>query len=328
MSEDSLHIARDGEVLGEFTIAEIQSRLVAGELAPSDFYWNVYANGWSPLSEIIDRVESAPTKAPLPPPPAAKGRSEPKLGGILRNKLFLIGASAVVLIGLIVGGLYYSRNPKNTVIPANMETWDKTVVPSMNKLSEEDKRYLIAYMMRAKMKETFGKEKMEEGKTIGEAIAQEKQRREKESKEEADAALLRERLKAEKEAASQKLAEVLQVVFIEKGFQGSDFRSGRVRDAITVKLGFANKGTKDIAGFKGVAVFKDMFGDVVSSINLKYDDGIKVGVPISWDGVIDYNQFMDNDKKLRYTESDKLKFSFTPEAIIFADGTKMAAEEQ
>ena len=46
-------------------------------------------------------------------------------------------------------------------------------------------------------------------------------------------------------------------------------------------------------------------------------------ITVQLTGQVDYNQFMDSDMKFCNTESNKLKFRFIPEMVIFADGSKL-----
>ena len=40
-----------------------------------------------------------------------------------------------------------------------------------------------------------------------------------------------------------------------------------------------------------------------------------------------YNEFMDRDTKLRFTDFDRMKFIWEPEVILFADGTELIVPE-
>jgi len=52
MSAPKLTVARGGNVVGEFTKAEIQQHVTNGLLAASDWFWDAGANDWKPLSSI------------------------------------------------------------------------------------------------------------------------------------------------------------------------------------------------------------------------------------------------------------------------------------
>ncbi len=63
-------------------------------------------------------------------------------------------------------------DPRSTVIPQDIETWEtnKKFSNSVDKISDDDKKLLLAYAMR----KAFSGEEIEEGITIGEAIDSEK----------------------------------------------------------------------------------------------------------------------------------------------------------
>jgi len=120
-----------------------------------------------------------------------------------------------------------------------------------------------------------------------------------------------------------KVGEILQVAFLSKSFEKADYRSDSYRDLITTEFRFTNKGAKDISGFKGTAEFSDMFDDKIRSLNLSYDKSVRAGQSVEWTGSLDFNQFENADVKFRDISTDKIKFNFKPNTIIFTDGSKL-----
>lgn len=112
-------------------------------------------------------------------------------------------------------------------------------------------------------------------------------------------------------------------VFLEKGFLGSNYRVGRYNDYITVAFSFANNTQKVVTGIKGRVIFNDQLGDPVFESNLKITETIPAGGRHAWEGVIDYNQFMDDHERFRYAEKDDLTVVWEPETVIFADGSRI-----
>ena len=51
------------------------------------------------------------------------------------------------------------------------------------------------------------------------------------------------------------------------------------------------------------------------------------GQSVTWVGTLRYNQFEEKDVKLRSVDTAKLQFSFEPETVIFADGTKISSPD-
>lgn len=101
-----------------------------------------------------------------------------------------------------------------------------------------------------------------------------------------------------------------------KGFNSSGFL-----DEITFTFELTNNTNKDIEGVQGSVIITDIFGNEIKGINLAYDDGIPAGESILYSGAVDYNQFIDNDNKLKQTELSKLKYTWSVEQIIYTDGS-------
>ena len=100
------------------------------------------------------------------------------------------------------------------------------------------------------------------------------------------------------------------------------FIEGDFSDANTFTFQFINNTDKDIEGVKGVISFNDLFGDQIKRVNISYDEGIKAGETKLYRASLDYNQFMDEDMKLRQTELEKLKYEWEVQTIIYADGNQ------
>lgn len=103
----------------------------------------------------------------------------------------------------------------------------------------------------------------------------------------------------------------------EKKFRDSDFQ-----DQISVKLAFTNTTDKALTGIQGVIRFMDVFDNEIKKVNVSYDKGIAAGETKTWEGFIDYNQFMDSDLKLRDIEFANLKYAWETDTIVYQDGTK------
>ncbi|WP_452598672.1 hypothetical protein, partial [Pontimicrobium sp. MEBiC01747] len=86
---------------------------------------------------------------------------------------------------------------------------------------------------------------------------------------------------------------------------------------------FENKTEKDIRAFKGSISIQDLFDTEIKSINLTIDDPIKAGETFKGTYTSDYNQFRAEDTRLKSKDMDDLKVVWTPEKIIFTDGTTL-----
>jgi hypothetical protein len=80
-----IHIARNGQPMGPFSLEEVNRQLAAGTLSPSDQAWYEGAAGWAPLS-TVPGVSSSPTGSTSPQPavpttPSVPAVTAPKVGG-------------------------------------------------------------------------------------------------------------------------------------------------------------------------------------------------------------------------------------------------------
>lgn len=100
-----------------------------------------------------------------------------------------------------------------------------------------------------------------------------------------------------------------------------EFDSSLGGDAVTMDIHITNTFDKDITGFNGVLVFNDIIGNEVKRLNIKFTDGIAAGGNVVWQGEMQYNQFIDSSRALRYAEREKLKVVLELDKVVFADGT-------
>ena len=119
---------------------------------------------------------------------------------------------------------------------------------------------------------------------------------------------------------------VLTVAVTSMEFMKSNWQTGRYQDAIACSIAFENKTDRPLVGVKGTLKFSDIFGDPIKSINVAYDEGIKANSTAVWKAQMDYNQFMDEDKKLAATPLEKLKIEWSPDTYLFQDGSSMKIE--
>lgn len=76
-----IHLSRDGQKLGVFSLEEVKARLASGEFRATDLAWSEGRTEWSPLS-TIPGVAIAPASPPplgLPPVPPPLQRMPPVL---------------------------------------------------------------------------------------------------------------------------------------------------------------------------------------------------------------------------------------------------------
>lgn len=107
-----------------------------------------------------------------------------------------------------------------------------------------------------------------------------------------------------------------------KGFIAANYTSGSYQDQITMSLKFTNTIDKEIRGVEGVLTFYDIFDNKISVIKVNYVKGIPANSSKIWEEKIDYNQFIDEDVKLKNTELKDLKYKWEVSTVIYTDGSK------
>ncbi|WP_452603160.1 hypothetical protein [Pontimicrobium sp. MEBiC06410] len=183
---------------------------------------------------------------------------------------------------------------------------DAKEIKESGKLSEEDALIMVGWIMRSKLKGEHL-----EGKTYNEIIKEAKDYKKEQE-------LLTKKVKLEEEEKRQRLSSALTVAMYDKGFEKYDYQ-----EYLTYSLAFENKTEKDIRAFKGSISIQDLFDTEIKSINLTIDDPIKAGETFKGTYTSDYNQFRDEDTRLKSKDMDDLKVVWTPEKIIFTDGTTL-----
>ncbi|MDY2588199.1 hypothetical protein [Winogradskyella aquimaris] len=174
------------------------------------------------------------------------------------------------------------------------------------KLSEDDAMTLAGWIVRAKLKgENL------EGKSYNEIIKEAKNYKKEQE-------LLTEKAKLEEVEKRQRMGQVLIVALYDKGYEKYDYK-----DYLTYSFAFENKSNKDIRAFKGTISIQDLFNSEIKSISLTIDDPINAGSVFKGTYTTDYNQFRDEDVRLRNKDLEDIKVVWTPEKILFADGTSM-----
>lgn len=198
----------------------------------------------------------------------------------------------------------------------------KDIVSKTNDLTKEEKDLFQSAV-------TFAKDNDVDldGKEVSKIILDEKKRLEDEKKRLEEERKKEEEKKKElqrkKEEEKQKLKDAIQITFYNKSVIPANSDAWQFSDVITFDFTFKNMTNKDIKGFKGLAIFNDLFGDNIKKIKVSYDEVINAETEVDWQGAIEINEFMDNDIKLRDIEFDNLQFDFDMDTIIFSDGTTL-----
>ncbi|KWT98088.1 MULTISPECIES: hypothetical protein [unclassified Variovorax] len=227
----------------------------------------------------------------------------------------------------LVAFLAACSQPKDAIIPADSATWEKDLLPKIQKLSDDDRAALAAYLVRAKMGEAFGGKTMPLGTTVGQAIDQQKAFAAQQAVKAAEEQALKEKLRKEQEEAAAALNRIVTVTLLEKKELAPNYEQRRYSQEQVFKIGIRNGGDKPIRGVKGVLEFVDIFGKRVGSVAFAVAENIAPSQALVWEGSRDYNQFLDEHKAVWNLEEGKFTTRFVPEQVVFADGTKLGASQ-
>jgi len=198
------------------------------------------------------------------------------------------------------------NNPLNKKYSDKTFEQDAKEIGDSKKLSPNEAEMLTGYIMLSKL---GGKDI--EGKTYGEILQAAKDYK---SEQEQLAA----KAKKEEEDKRARLGAALTVAMYDKGYTKEDFQ-----DYLQYAIAFENKTDKDIRAIKGSLKITDLFDTEIKSINIVMDDGVPAKQTVKNVYTTEYNQFMDEDTRLAGKEMKDIKTIWTPEKIIFADGTTL-----
>ena len=193
-------------------------------------------------------------------------------------------------------------------------------------LTGEELQLLQGYVLRTGMANAFSGKGAEgildSSVTIREAINKQRQWATDDSIRTATEAAAAAEAVRKHEAEVARLRAIIVVTPVRKSFGEESYQSF-VRFQMVAK----NAGTKPVRAFKGYVRVTDLFGDLISRLEIKQDDPLAAGAERVFSTAYSYNQFMDRDTKLRFTDFDKMKFIWEPEVILFADGTELIVPE-
>lgn len=225
--------------------------------------------------------------------------------------------SALLAVVLVLSAC---QNPHNAELPTDLTKIDQSTKDQLQKLTPDEREKVAKYAVR----HTLTGGAIPEGTTVVKAIDEQNAFELAQAKKEAEAAALKASVEKQMAEETAKLNGAVQVALISKTFVPSSVERRQYRDEIDMKIAFSNKTDKAVAGVKGTMVFKDLFGDVIKRVRVSMTDEIKPNDVYIWDGVLDYNQFEDKDQKLAFEPTEKLKFEFEPDTIVFADGSQLS----
>lgn len=109
--------------------------------------------------------------------------------------------------------------------------------------------------------------------------------------------------------------ELITAVLLDKGFSEEGYTENT-----TLKISFENITGREIRAFEGVVLLSDLLGNDIKRVKLSDSEPRWVGNKLLWEGSIRYNQFMQDDVRLKGTSIDGLRMAFEVKKILYADG--------
>lgn len=201
--------------------------------------------------------------------------------------------------------------PASTNDPA-LETIGKS-------LNDEQKVLLIGYMMRKSFAESLGRPLPDDAKSVGEAIAAQRQWQQNRNAS-------REASEASRKAVADQVNQVLTVAFVATQHLPQNFEANQLGNFQLMTFAVGNKSQKTIKAVKGKVVFLDSFGEEAASVDLVVEEEIKPGETRNVELRKELNRFSDEDKRLTAMNTNS-KFLFQPSHLIYDDGTEVKTSD-
>jgi len=134
--------------------------------------------------------------------------------------------------------------------------------------------------------------------------------------------------KGSQQTSSDELRKIITLAVVEKSFVSADSQSRRYQALLTLKCSYQNASERDIRAFTGTIIFQDLFGKEIYRVSVTISDPIKAGQQSTWNGTVNYNQFVEAQQRFRAAELRDMQVVWAPASIIFADGTRIGERSE
>ena len=113
-----IHITKDGQTYGPYTLNEVNAALAGGELSPDDLAWHEGAPGWIMLGAVDGVVTPRSARSmPLPPPVRSVSVADELEDGQISSQAFGYAYSIIVAVGIIAEIVLEAATQGKTSIP-------------------------------------------------------------------------------------------------------------------------------------------------------------------------------------------------------------------
>ncbi|CAI8173687.1 MAG: Uncharacterised protein [Cryomorphaceae bacterium] len=193
------------------------------------------------------------------------------------------------------------------------DTFEEDAKELRNELDSNEAKLLLGSIFRL----TLQQEDLSK-MTYGEILENGKAWKAEQDRIEAEQKALQEKAAREEAERVARLQNAVMVTCFKKGYTEVDYQ-----DYITYGFAIQNKSDQDIRAVKGEIMFTDLFDDEIKTLSFTYDQPIKAGATANWNATTDYNQFRDEDVRLRNKNLEDLKIVWKPIKVIFQDGSTL-----
>ena len=131
-----VHIERNGQQFGPYTLDEVHSHLSSGAILPTDNAWAEGQPGWVPTSQFPGITLPGAAPRPSPPhvspkhsaiPPAGHGKNKAVLAGIIVGAVTLL--ALIVLAVLMATGKLDSEEEIKEDLTQYVNNWETIIIP-------------------------------------------------------------------------------------------------------------------------------------------------------------------------------------------------------
>lgn len=240
---------------------------------------------------------------------------EPNEAHAMNTKAWLI-LMAIALIGC--------SDPKNYNLPgkSSMATDSRILEDKIKKPSDKHPILFSDSVTKAVIAEGVG---LPAGKatTVRGAITDQNARFKEQEKEQARQHVIRVQAPQNKAEMVNTINSALTTSLVSIGLIGKDFDGKGQSHYFRIRIAIENNCHKDISGFKGTVILKDVFGVTIKTFEVASITRIPAQNTIIYSTDFPYNSRMNEDKKLATLSAETLHYKWIPEAYIYSDGTEL-----
>ena len=124
-----IQVARDGKIIGDFTLSSLGQALRDEVVLKTDHYWREGKSDWERVSYIADEAEDETAKKDPPPPPPSKGKGKYAYLFMLAGFLLFGWAMGAGKYGVIIGYTTVERFPGKLFPIYKYPVWPDVIVP-------------------------------------------------------------------------------------------------------------------------------------------------------------------------------------------------------